>query len=156
MARVETEEEMQYLLLEKDFDFRDSLNVIYDYELVQLLENSYAQKIVQTIWESKFNVSSSIFAVSSVHNLLFNWDHCRFDMEKKLRFNQLKDSNQYGTHSFQFLVWRYSAKSRYITFAVAFILNAVLMHWICLRQISNGIYLKENQAAILDILRNPQ
>lgn len=86
MDKVDNEEEMQYLLLEKDIDYRDPLNVIYDFEVVELLENPYAQKVVNNIWESKFNVSSSIFSASTIHNLLFNYDHCRYDMEKKLRF----------------------------------------------------------------------
>lgn len=91
LDQVDNEEEMQYLLLEKDIDYRDSLNVIYDYEVVELLENPYAQKIVTNIWESEYNVSSSIFATSSIHNLLFNYNHCRYDLEKKLRFNSKKD-----------------------------------------------------------------
>ena len=91
MDQVDNEEEMSHLLLEQDYDNRDSLNVIYDFEITELLENPYAQKIVTNIWESRFNVSSSIFSASSVHNLLFNYDHCRYDMEKKLRFNNKKD-----------------------------------------------------------------
>lgn len=31
MNRFDNEEEMQFLLLEKDIDYRDPLNVIYDY-----------------------------------------------------------------------------------------------------------------------------
>jgi hypothetical protein len=69
---------------------------------VELLENPYAQKIVLNIWESKFNVSSSIFAASTVHNLLFNYDHCRYDLEKKSRFYNKKEIEHFGTHSFQF------------------------------------------------------
>lgn len=86
MDRVDNEEEMHYLLLEHDIDYRDSLNIIYDHEVAELLENPYAQKIVMNIWESKYNVSSSMFAASTVHNLLFNYNHCRYDMEKKLRW----------------------------------------------------------------------
>ena len=100
MNRVDNEEEMRDLLLEQDIDIRDSLNIIYDYEVVELLENPYAQKIVMNIWESKYNVSSSIFAASTVHNLLFNYNHCRHDMEKKLRFTVWKPLNQFGTHGF--------------------------------------------------------
>ena len=37
IRRVESEEEMQYLLLEKDIDLRDSLNMIYDYTIIELL-----------------------------------------------------------------------------------------------------------------------
>ena len=133
MNQVDNEEEMEYLLLEKDMDFRDPLNIIYDFEIIELLENPYAQKIVNNIWESSFNVSSSIFTASTTHNLLFNFNHCRYDLEKKLRFTKPKNIDHFGTHGFQFQVWRYSAKSRYITFAVGFVLNAWLMHWILKR-----------------------
>jgi hypothetical protein len=102
MNQVDNEEEMAYLLLEKDMDFRDPLNIIYDFEIIELLENPYAQKIVNSIWESSYNVSSSIFAASSTHNLLFNFNHCRYDMEKKLRFTKPKKIDQFGTHGFQF------------------------------------------------------
>jgi hypothetical protein len=33
---------MKYLLLEKDIDYRDSLNIIYDYEIIELLDNPYS------------------------------------------------------------------------------------------------------------------
>lgn len=82
MDQIDNEEEMSYLLLEKDFDNRDSLYIIYDVEISELLENAYAQKIVNNIWESKYNVSHSIFSASTVHNLLFNYNHCRIDMER--------------------------------------------------------------------------
>lgn len=93
---------MSYLLLEKDFDNRDSLDIVYDVQISELLENPYAQKIVSNIWESKYNVSSCIFAASTVHNLLWNFNHCRFDMEKQMRFTQGKDLAKIGTHGFQF------------------------------------------------------
>lgn len=102
MDRVDNEEEMEYLLLEKDIDQRDSLNLIYDHDIAELLENPYAQKIVMNIWESRYNVSNSLFAVSTVHNLLFNYQHCRYDMEKRLRFNQDRELSSFGTHAFQF------------------------------------------------------
>jgi hypothetical protein len=74
--------------------------IIYDYEIIELLENPYAQKIVLNIWDSKYNVSSTLFSTSSIYNLLFNFNHCRYDMEKKLRFTRPKDLNQFGTHAF--------------------------------------------------------
>lgn len=101
IERVDNEEEMAYLLLEKDIDFRDSLNMIYDYSIIELLQNPYAQKIVRNIWDSKFNVNSTIFAASSAHQLVFNYDHCRYDLEKRLRFtNRSKNLSLFGTHGF--------------------------------------------------------
>ena len=42
MAEVTTEDEMRFLLLEKDLDNRDALNIIYDNNLIELLQNSFA------------------------------------------------------------------------------------------------------------------
>lgn len=81
MAEVTTEEEMRFLLLEKDLDSRDALNMIYDNNLIELLQNPFAQNIVQQIWGSPFNNSASLAAASSNHNLLFNYNHCRYDWE---------------------------------------------------------------------------
>jgi len=41
---------MRFLLLEKDLDSRDALNMIYDNNLADLLQHPYAQNIVEQIW----------------------------------------------------------------------------------------------------------
>ena len=46
MSEVTTEDEMRFLLLEKDLDSRDALNMIYDNNLIELLKNPFAQNIV--------------------------------------------------------------------------------------------------------------
>ena len=42
MNEVTTEDEMRFLLLEKDLDSRDALNMIYDNNLIELLKNPFA------------------------------------------------------------------------------------------------------------------
>jgi len=42
MSQVTSEEEMRYLLLEKDLDNNDALNHIYNLDLVDLLSNPIA------------------------------------------------------------------------------------------------------------------
>ena len=81
MAVVTTEEEMRFLLLEKDLDNRDALNMIYDNRLIELMMNPFAQNIVTQIWGSPYNNSHSFASASSNHNLLFNYNHCRYDLE---------------------------------------------------------------------------
>ena len=82
---------MQYILLQKDIDYRDLLNIIYDYKVIDLFQNPYSEMIVLNIWESEFNVSSNIFTFLTAHNLLFNFNICRYYMKKKLRFSIRKD-----------------------------------------------------------------
>jgi len=81
MDQVNSEDEMRYLLLEKDLDNNDALNHIYDFDLIDLLQNPMAQNIIEHIWTSPYNNSQSIAAASSTHNLLFNWNDCRTDKE---------------------------------------------------------------------------
>lgn len=47
MWEVQNEEEMRFYLLEKDLDERDSMHIIYDYEVIELLEHPFAQNIVE-------------------------------------------------------------------------------------------------------------
>ena len=42
MGEVQTEEEMRFYLLEKDLDERDALHVIYEYQVIELLEHPFA------------------------------------------------------------------------------------------------------------------
>ena len=42
MNDVQSEEEMRFYLLERDLDERDSLNIIYDHEIIELLKNPFA------------------------------------------------------------------------------------------------------------------
>lgn len=42
MNDIQSEEEMRFFLLEKDFDERDALTNIYDYEIMELLEHPFA------------------------------------------------------------------------------------------------------------------
>jgi hypothetical protein len=79
MAEVKSEEEMRFLLLDRDLDNRDALNIIYEYGLVELLQNPYAHNVVMQIWTSPYNNSSPLTAVSTVHRLLWNYNHCSFD-----------------------------------------------------------------------------
>ena len=39
MSKVQSEYEMKYLLLEKDFEHRDSLDIITKYNIVEFLES---------------------------------------------------------------------------------------------------------------------
>lgn len=148
MAAVTTEEEMRFLLLEKDLDSRDALNMIYDNNLIELLINPFAQNIVTQIWGSPYNNSHSFASVSSNHNLLFNFNHCRYDWEQQLRFYQRKDLDKIGCHNYQFQVWRYSGHTRYQIMALCNWTFIILYHLHTTKHLSQAIYIKKNADAI--------
>ena len=145
MNEIQTEEEMRFYLLEKDLDERDALNVIYDYQVIELLQNPFTQNIVQQIWTSQYNNSHSLFAVSSLNHLLVEYNHCRFDEEEHYRFYQRRDLSKVGCHPFQFQVWRYSGESRHIVGMVTTLGFCVLMHVLFANQMTRSInFLTQN------------
>lgn len=159
MNEVQTEDEMRFLLLEKDLDTRDALNLIYDNQIVQLLEHPFAQNIVHSIWKSPFNNCNSMFSASSAHTLLWNYNHCRFDMETKLRFYEKRDLNAIGCHAFQFQVWRYAGSSRYLISAITTLAFILIIHYHICSHESFSLFIKTNSPKIdyaLEVSANPQ
>lgn len=51
---MESESEMRYLLLEKDFENRDSLELITSYTISSFLESQFADNVVKEIWRSPY------------------------------------------------------------------------------------------------------
>lgn len=54
MNQVEKESEMKYLLLEKDAEHRDALDLISRYKIAEFLESQFAENVVQEIWRSAY------------------------------------------------------------------------------------------------------
>ena len=114
LDEVSTEAEMRYLLLEKDMDDRDSLEMITVYEIISFLRTQYAENVVKEIWRSAYATNDMIFQASTNFYLLFQYYNCIQDDEKNFRFTRGKNVKNIENHSMQFMVWRYSAKSRII------------------------------------------
>ena len=64
---------MRYLLLEKDFEHRDSLDTISRYQITGLLETPLAENVVKGIWRSPYATNSNIFSASTNHRNTFNF-----------------------------------------------------------------------------------
>ena len=81
MSRVDSEYEMKYLLLEKDFEYRDSLDLITKHNIVEFLESQLAENVVKEIWRSAYATSDSILSASTNHMLTFKFWDCVRDLE---------------------------------------------------------------------------
>jgi hypothetical protein len=128
MARVETEQEMRFLLLEKDMEHRDSLDIITEYVIIAFLESKFADNVVKEIWRSPYSTNDSIFSASTNHFLTFQYWHCVQDEECYNRFYHDKDIRTFEAHPMQFTVWRFSGKSRIIVEFVSTIIIASVVH----------------------------
>lgn len=91
MAQVSSESEMKYLLLEKDFEHRDPLDLITKLQLVEFLESPVAENVVRDIWRSQYATQDSIFSASTNHQLTWHWWNFVRDIEADQEFLKLKD-----------------------------------------------------------------
>lgn len=78
--------EMRHLFMDQDLEQRDSLTFIWDNKMEELLENPIICMIVNELWDSPYNVEGFIWNASTAHQMLFNYDHCKYDYEFKHRF----------------------------------------------------------------------
>ena len=76
MHMVETELEMRYLLLEKDFEHRDALDLITTHKIFPLLESKFADNVVKEIWRSPYSTNNQLFSASTNHHLTFEYWNC--------------------------------------------------------------------------------
>ena len=89
---------MKYLLLEKDFENRDALDLITTYSIEEFLESQFAENVVQEMWRSSYATYDSILAASTNHMLTFHYWHCVRDLEYEQPFLKLKDMNKIEAH----------------------------------------------------------
>ena len=112
MNQVEKEQEMKYLLLEKDFEHRDALDLITQYQIVEFLESQFAENVVKEIWRSAYATQDSILSASTNHMLTWHWWNFIRDVESDQSFLKLKDVQSIEPHPMQFKVWSNSPKAR--------------------------------------------
>jgi hypothetical protein len=114
LDEVSGEQEMRFLLLEKDLLGRDALELIATHDISIFLRSAHADEVVKEIWRSAYGAHDSIWMASTNSYLLFNFYHCMEDEEQKRRLFFEKDIRAIENHSLQFVVWRFSGKSRVV------------------------------------------
>ena len=60
------------MLFEKDFDGRDALTLISDYNMIQVMLNENIEKVALEVWESEYDVVQNLFRSSTTYQLLFD------------------------------------------------------------------------------------
>jgi hypothetical protein len=130
MGKVEQEGEMKYLLLEKDFELRDCLDLITRLQIVEFLESQYAENVVKEIWRGEYATQDSIFSSSTNHTLTWHWWTCIRDVEADQPFCHVKDITKIENHPMQFTVWRFSPKARVLIEWIVTLAFAIAVHFL--------------------------
>eukprot|EP01022_Parablepharisma_sp_SALTPOND_P004308 TRINITY_DN11_c0_g1_i1.p1 TRINITY_DN11_c0_g1~~TRINITY_DN11_c0_g1_i1.p1 ORF type:complete len:1252 (+),score=140.33 TRINITY_DN11_c0_g1_i1:201-3956(+) len=113
LDEVKTEEQKRLLLVDKDFENRDTLALILKYSLIRFLNNSGAEEIANETWYGPYNFTKNPwYSTSSLWKLSSPTFHKEKDVEKEEVRDTLfkKDMKEMQTHQFEFSVWRDSAR----------------------------------------------
>lgn len=81
MELVNGEQEMRYLLLDKDIEDRDALDLITRLSIISFLRSQFAENVVKEIWRSPYAAGDSIFTASTNFFMLFEFYNCIVDEE---------------------------------------------------------------------------
>lgn len=122
--------EMRHLFMDQDLELRDSLTFIWDNQIDEVLKNQYICQIVDELWNSSYNVDGFIWNASTSHQMLFNYDHCRYDYEYAHRFYKTTNFKDIHAHCFVFEVWKNSGRSRYYIDTAVVVIATAVLHWI--------------------------
>lgn len=71
LMKVSGESEMRYLLLEKDIEDRDALDLISKCNIPEFLKSQFAENVVKEIWRSPYATNDSIYTASTNYFMLF-------------------------------------------------------------------------------------
>jgi len=126
---IESIAEMRHLFMDQDLEKRDSLTFIWDNQIEELLKNPIICMIVDELWDSEYNVEGFIWNASTAHQMLFNYDHCKYDYEYTNRFYKSFNLKKIQPHCFVFEVWKNSGRSRYYIDTVVIVIFGAVLHY---------------------------
>ena len=106
---IEDEYSLRALVFEKDFDNRDSLNLLSLYNIVDIMNNKNMEKIALELWSSQYDVKGNLMTTSSVFKIVMDenfkkpWDVLGDYLFTNWHNRRLEN---FEHHMFQFQVWK--------------------------------------------------
>jgi hypothetical protein len=111
---IDDEEKLRTVCFEKDYEGRDALQLLSDYEIVEIMNNRNMEKVALELWASEYDVKGSIMTTSSAFNIL------KHDMFKKPKdvvndyiFFSFKN-RIFHHHLYQVNIWKKSMMAKVV------------------------------------------
>jgi hypothetical protein len=60
ISGITDEEKLRATVFEKDFEFRDALELISHYDITEIMDNKNMEKIALELWSSEYDVKGGI------------------------------------------------------------------------------------------------
>ena len=88
---VDDENFLTEVMLEKDYQGRDSLQIAVELELIDLIQSPKVEAVIKRLWNSDFDTSGSFFEMSTAYQILMNPSTSDVDIELQNRFYKQRD-----------------------------------------------------------------
>ena len=88
---VDDENFLTSVMLEKDYNGRDSLQIAVDLEVLDLIQAPKVKAVIKRIWNSDYDTSGSFFEMSTPYQILNLPSTSDIDIEVENRFYQKRN-----------------------------------------------------------------
>ena len=141
IENVKDEERLRSIVFEKDFENRDSLELISHYDITEIMDNKNMEKIALELWSSDYDVKGGIMEWSSAMTIVgYNSFNKPRDIVDDYMFYNWSNRmpNKYAHHLLQFEVWKKSMKAKFITEGVFLFLITVVFQFYLEEALNSG------------------
>lgn len=129
---IEDEFQIRALVFEKDYENRDSLDLLSKYNIVQIMNNKNMEKIALELWTSQYDVKGTILSTSSIMKIIEydSFNKPRDILSDFIFFNwKFRKTDNFDHHLYQFQVWKTSMKAKFITEGLFLLILTVIFQY---------------------------
>ena len=139
IEKIEDENILRSLVFEKDFENRDSLDLLSHYNIVEIMNNKNMEKIALELWISKYDIKGNLMTTSSVYRIVMGRNFKKpWDVLDDYLFTNWKSRklDNFEHHLFQFQVWKKSMFTKFIVEGVFLTIFTILFQYYLITAIS--------------------
>ncbi len=141
LEEVNMDQQMKFILFDKDLDDRDVIGLILQYHLVDFLSNTMIEKIANEVWNGPYDLSHNPLAATSVvWKLVTSHTHSEVDYEYNIRHKALtRNVAAMRNNQYEFAVWKNAAGLKVYFIALEYVMLTAIL-FMCELVIRDAFY----------------
>jgi hypothetical protein len=140
IEEIEDEDQLRALIFEKDYDNRDSLDLISKYNINEIMDNKNMEKIALELWTSQYDVKGNLMTTSSILKIILydSFNKPRDIISDYSFFNwKYRSTDNFDHHLYQFSVWKRSMKAKFIVEGIFLLILTMVFQYYIINSMTN-------------------
>ena len=132
---IEDEDKLRAIVFEKDYENRDSLDLISKHEITEIMDNKNMEKIALELWTSQYDVKGNLMTTSSILKIIM---YDSFNKPRDIAYDYFFTNWKYRTidnfdhHLYQLEVWKKSMKAKFQVEGVFLLITTIIFQFFIL------------------------